>query len=428
MNTYKSERPMSNMAIEIQNVSKRFRLYYNPVTGPVKELLFFWKRKCYYQEFMAVKDVTITVGKGEIVGIIGPNGAGKTTLLKMIAGLLPVDGGRIKLSGKVTALLALGVGVHPEFSGRENIYYGGMLLGMSKAEVLRKTQEIIEFSELGEFIDRPFRTYSSGMKARLMFATSMSIDPDILIVDEALATGDLYFVEKCSERIREVCKSGATILVVSHNMQQIQRICQRAIFMAEGRIVGEGEPGEMVGAYNKWIFEKEKTKSVIKERRELERIGGTGEVMITEIKLINSRGEETTGFVTGEEMNIELHYKAYNSSIKRIHVFIGILMAKDQSYISETPSHRLIQSGSHHEENKPLDIGSEGKIYIKFDPILLVNNHYSLWAAFYTEDLDIKLCEYRNVRPFFVGKKQAMMSRGGIFRHPAEIWSEQSSK
>ena len=153
---------MSKAAIQIENVSKRFKLYHNPITGPVKELVFFWKRRRYYKEFMAVKNLSCSITKGEIVGIVGPNGAGKTTLLKMIAGLLPVDEGRITLSGKVTALLALGVGVHPEFSGRENIYYGGMLLGMSKEEVLRRTPEIIQFSELGEFIDRPFRTYSSG--------------------------------------------------------------------------------------------------------------------------------------------------------------------------------------------------------------------------------------------------------------------------
>ena len=186
----------ADIAIKVSNVTKRFKLYHNIVTGPIKETLFYWKRRNYYRDFLAVKGVSFEVKKGEVIGIIGPNGAGKSTLLKMVAGLLPVDGGEIKVQGRITALLALGVGIHPEFTGKENIFYGGMLLGLSKKEVLSKMNDIIEFSELGEFINQPFRTYSSGMKARLLFSTSMSISPDILIVDEALATGDSYFVQK----------------------------------------------------------------------------------------------------------------------------------------------------------------------------------------------------------------------------------------
>ena len=173
---------VSEVAIRVENVSKRFKLYHNPITGPAKELLFFWKRHQYYKEFMAVRNVSLEIRRGEIVGIIGPNGAGKSTLLKMIAGLLPVDTGRIDVNGKITALLALGVGVHPEFTGRENILYSGMLLGMSKAQIIKKIPSIIEFSELEEFIDLPFRTYSSGMMSRLLFSISVSIEPDILIV------------------------------------------------------------------------------------------------------------------------------------------------------------------------------------------------------------------------------------------------------
>src|SRR5579872_2967303 len=174
-----------DIAIDVSHVSKRFKLYHNVVLGPLKERLFFWKQKDLYREYLAVDDVSFSIKRGEIVGIIGPNGAGKTTLLKMIAGLLPVNEGSISVKGKVTALLALGVGVHPEFSGRENIFFNGLLLGMSPEEIHGKTESIIEFSEIGQFIDQPFRTYSSGMKARLLFAISMSVDPDIMIVDEA---------------------------------------------------------------------------------------------------------------------------------------------------------------------------------------------------------------------------------------------------
>src|SRR4030043_2468986 len=225
---------MKDIAISAQKVSKRFKLYKDIIMDPIKEHLLFWRKEDFYHEFLAVKDVSFEIQKGQIVGIIGPNGAGKTTLLKMIAGLLDVDKGNINVYGKITALLTLGLGFHLEFTGRENIFYGGLLLGMSKREILRKMPGIIEFAEIGDYIDRPLRTYSSGMRARLVFATSMSIDPDILLVDEALATGDSYFVQKCSKRIEEICKSGATILYVSHNMWHIQQLCHRAILMDRG--------------------------------------------------------------------------------------------------------------------------------------------------------------------------------------------------
>jgi len=236
-------------AIRARDLRKRFRLYHDAITGPLKELLFFWQRERYFEDFIAVNDVSFEIQHGEVVGLIGPNGSGKTTLLKMIAGLLAPNGGELEVEGKVTALLAQGVGIHPEFSGRENILYGGMLLGMSKAEVQQKLPQIIEFAEIGDFIDRPIRTYSSGMRARLLFSISMSIDPDILIVDEALATGDAYFLQKSSGRIRELCESGATIIFVSHNVRQIQNLCSRSLVLERGKLVHDGSVSEGIARY-----------------------------------------------------------------------------------------------------------------------------------------------------------------------------------
>src|SRR5688572_7441053 len=288
------------VAIDVVGVSKRFKLYHSLVSGPLKELVFFWRRSRYYREFVAVDGVSLKVRRGEVVGIVGPNGAGKTTLLKMIAGLLPVEKGAIEVNGKVTALLALGVGVHPEFTGRENIYYGGLLLGMSKREITAKTPAIIDFAELGEFIDRPFRTYSSGMRARLLFSISMSVDPDILIVDEALATGDAHFVQKCAARIKALCSNGATVLLVSHNVAQIAQLCGRAVFMAGGRILAEGRPDEVLAAYNDWVFRKEQAHPLISAKQALQPASGSGEVTVTDVRLTDARGEEATGFYTGE--------------------------------------------------------------------------------------------------------------------------------
>lgn len=418
---------MSETAIRLINVSKRFKLYNNPITGPIKEILFFWNSRQYYQEFKAVKNVSLEIKKGEVVGIIGPNGAGKTTLLKMIAGLLPVDEGRIKINGKVTALLALGVGINPEFTGRENIFYSGLLLGMSKKEIQCKTPSIIEFAELGEYIDRPIRTYSSGMKARLLFATSMSIDPDILIVDEALATGDAYFVQKSSERIKELCESGATILFVSHNMLQIESLCKRALLLVGGQLIQDGEPSKVISEYHRWFFDKEKNTPIVLDNKGLHMANGTGEVIITDIKLKNGKGEEAKGFYTGEEMNIELCYKSFNPDLKKIHVAVKILYMPEQLLVAEVPSNRLISFKSMdftHQQNKHIDISSQGKISFRLNPLLLLNNHYSLTVVSYDETGTKIYFRYPNISSFFVGTRQTPIPKLGFFRHPAEIQTE----
>ena len=427
MNIFNTKRPAKGTGsiemesvIKVSNVSKRFKLYSNVITGPVKELLFFWKRHQYYKEFKAVKNVSFEIKKGEVVGIIGPNGAGKSTLLKMIAGLLPVDEGNIELNGKVTALLALGVGVHPEFTGRENILYGGMLLGMSKQEVLRKTPGIIEFSELGEFIDQPFRTYSSGMKARLLFSISMSIDPDILIVDEALATGDAYFVQKCSERIQKLCISGATILFVSHNLSQIQQLCQRAYFMAEGHLLEEGTAAEVISAYNRWVFKKEAKVSFVVKNDGLLSTGGSGEIEITDLKLKNSRGEDLRGFYTGESMTIDLYYRSHIGKKVMADLFLGFITCGNQAYVGEMNTVNYLKGMGDSIKKAQIEITGEGRIQISIQSLLLLNNHYSLWIILY--DKSRYFCEYKNVFPFFVARRNNAIMRGdAIFWQPCEF-------
>ncbi len=412
---------MPENAIELHNVSKRFKLYHNSISGPVKELLFFWKSHNYYQEFLAVKGVSLTIEKGETVGIIGPNGAGKTTLLKMIAGLLAVDEGKVIVNGKITALLALGIGVHPEFTGRENIYYGGMLIGMSREEVLLKTPNIIEFAELGDFIDRPFRTYSSGMKARLLFAISMSIDPDILIVDEALASGDTYFVNKCSQRIREICKSGATIIFVSHNLTQIEQLCQRAFFMAEGQMLNDGHPSKIVTQYHRWVFDKDAQAPLITEQPELESISGTKDVIITDIKLKSANGRESTGFFTGENMCMEIYYNATaHATNEKINLFIGFKLCNSGQYVGEIQTRYNVDSLMSQAKQVVLDVYQKGMIEITFNPLLLLNNHYALWIIIESHDV-VRYCEYTNVSPFFVSRRDRSIARGPIFLQPAKI-------
>jgi len=404
--------PADDIAIDVSHVTKRFKLYHNVVLGPLKERLIFWKKTDLYREFVAVDDVSFSIKRGEIVGIIGPNGAGKTTLLKMIAGLLPVQQGSISVRGKVTALLALGVGVHPEFSGRENIFFNGLLLGMSPEEIAGKTEDIIAFSEIGQFIDQPFRTYSSGMKARLLFAISMSVDPDIMIVDEALATGDIAFVRKCEKRIRELCASGATILFVSHNMMQINSLCDRSLLLIKGKLVCSGPPLEVFNRYREIYVQTEGERLAEKARNEkFMMTGGNGDVSLESIVFRDSDGVSKNAFYTGQPMTIELGLKWHDRAPK-CHLFVGFLMGSQ--YVGYIDSENLVTP----EGTIGVEIQQSERITIRIDQVVMLNGTFSLWILLQDSVTRVPIAEYRNVGAFRVAKGHYPFDADSYFVQP----------
>lgn len=248
------------IAIRVSNLSKCYHIYERPQDRLKQSIVPRLQRMIgrpptrYGREFWALKDVSFEIGKGETVGIIGSNGSGKSTLLQMICGTLNPTGGNVEAKGRIAALLELGSGFNPEFTGRENVYLNGALLGLSKEEVDERFDAITAFADIGEFIDQPVKTYSSGMFVRLAFAIQANVEPEILIVDEALAVGDAYFVHRCMLRFNELQRSGTTILFVSHDANAVRNLCARAIWLADGSIKEEGDSANVVDAYLAHLF------------------------------------------------------------------------------------------------------------------------------------------------------------------------------
>jgi len=249
---------MSEIAISLNNVSKCYKRYSHPVDR-LKELLL--PGKSHAENFWALQNINLKVAKGETLGIIGQNGSGKSTLLQIIAGTLTPTTGEVWVNGRVSALLELGSGFNPEFTGRQNVFFNGQILGLSREEVEAKFDQIAAFAEIGDFIEQPIKSYSSGMFVRLAFAVAVSVNPEILIVDEALSVGDIYFQQKCFERIRELKQLGTTLLFVSHDSGAVYKLCRRAILMELGKVVLDEKPRQVLDLYEAKLLKKRDTYS-----------------------------------------------------------------------------------------------------------------------------------------------------------------------
>ena len=241
-----------DVAIKVTHVSKTFKLYYDKANTLKEKILFFSKKSRSKNEILTVlNDINLTINKGESVALIGTNGSGKSTLLKLMTKIIYPKKGKITTNGKLTSLLELGAGFHDDFTGRENIYFNASIFGLTKQEIDAKIDEIIEFSELHDFIDNPVRTYSSGMYMRLAFSVAINVQADILLIDEILAVGDQHFQDKCFNKLIELKESGKTIVIVTHSMDQVKRFCNRAVWLYKGEIRKDGPVNKVLEEYLK---------------------------------------------------------------------------------------------------------------------------------------------------------------------------------
>lgn len=257
-----------NLAISVQGVSKIYKLYDKPIDR-LKEAVSL-THKSYHRDFFALSDISFDVKKGETVGIIGTNGSGKSTILKIITGVLSPTTGTAEVSGNISALLELGAGFNSEYTGLENIYMNGTMMGFSRQEMERRMDDILRFADIGDFVNQPVKTYSSGMFVRLAFALAINVDPEILIVDEALSVGDVFFQAKCYRRMEEMMQNGTTILMVSHDMGSIIKYCDKVVLLNRGHFVAQGEAGKMVDLYKKILANQtdELAEALIEEKKE----------------------------------------------------------------------------------------------------------------------------------------------------------------
>jgi lipopolysaccharide transport system ATP-binding protein len=290
--------------IQVQNISKTYRRYPRKY-GRIAEWLGLG---CHHVPVRVLEDVSFDVAKGQSVGITGVNGAGKSTLLKIITGTTRPSAGTVSVSGPVSALLELGMGFHPEYTGRQNCYLSGQVQGFRAKEIDTLIPGIEAFAEIGDYFDQPVRTYSSGMQVRLAFALATARRPSILIVDEALSVGDAYFQHKSFDRIRRFRTSGTTILFVSHDRSAVQSLCDRAILLNDGRIIKDGNPEEVTDFYNALIAEKENTRMSVRELADgrKQTVSGTGQAEVTRIDLLNSRGEPAECVGVGEQVTLRI--------------------------------------------------------------------------------------------------------------------------
>jgi lipopolysaccharide transport system ATP-binding protein len=370
---------MNNTVIRVEALSKRYVLggevdqgqtFRELVTGaftqPLQRLRRLQGRSNQQKTFWALKDISFEITQGEVVGIIGANGAGKTTLLKILSRITSPTTGAVHYKGRIASLLEVGTGFHPELSGRENIYINGAILGMSKADVRKRFDDIVEFSGVQQFLDTPVKRYSSGMYVRLAFAVAAHMNPDILIVDEVLAVGDVEFQRKCVSRMQSISEGqGKTVLFVSHNLDAIQRICSEAIFLKEGKLVYQGNVASAIDAY----LSRSKRMVDLPDISTVRERWGTGRVKVTAFSVENSDGHTVNMLQAGESYKFEMQYATDEPCGRKLEVMATIEFSDDRGATVLLLSSDYIHTGLSICKNN-------GKIACEIDDFNLVAGDY----------------------------------------------------
>jgi lipopolysaccharide transport system ATP-binding protein len=384
----------SNYAIAIEGLGKRYsigrhRAANEGLRHAIEEVVrspFGWLRRQREErrqdtDFWALRDVSLNIQHGEVIGIVGRNGAGKSTLLKVLSRITEPTEGRLRIDGRIASLLEVGTGFHQELTGRENIFLNGAILGMTRAEIIRKFDEIVAFSEVEEFLDTPVKRYSSGMYVRLAFAVAAHLDPEILIVDEVLAVGDAAFQKKCLGKMGSFAESGRTVLFVSHNLDAVRNLCQRAIWMKDGKAHADGAAAEIVDSYM----------SSMTLEHPFSCSNPTYGLKVDKVALKDEKGREVSVFSPGEDLNVEISYCAEKRIDKPI-IALGVIGINGPCFTSN-----MLLDG-----HRPNFIEGAGKITCKFRSVPLLPQNYSVKLRIQAADPAEIIIPYQEVAYFSV--------------------------
>jgi ABC-type polysaccharide/polyol phosphate transport system ATPase subunit len=427
-------------AIEVTNVTKVYRRYARRKQfATLKSALLKGSLIQDLQPeetFPALQGVSFDVGAGRTFGIVGRNGSGKSTALKLVAGITKPTSGTVKVEGRISALIELGAGFHPEISGRENVFINGIMLGLTKREVARRFDEIVEFAELQEFIDAPVKTYSSGMYMRLGFAVAIHVDPDVLLVDEVLAVGDEGFTHKCLDKFGEFKRRGKTILLVTHSLNLVERFCDEALWLDSGKVRGAGDPRRVVGAYltdverseekelaraderaqdetlqesapEQTAESKELSPAVEDMTKVVEGRWGSREIEITGVTLKGGNGEAAHIFQSGDPVTIHLAVRAHEPNDDFV-FGVGLYSADGVTCYG---------TNTHLEDYKPEDIRGEGEVVLNIESLDLVEGTYKLDVAVHKRDG----YPYDYHRLLYTFRVKSRTKEVGIYR-PRHAW------
>ena len=378
-------------AIRFEGVAKRFTIHHERARSLQDALLHAFRRRGWREEFWALRNVSFAVAPGEALGVIGANGSGKSTLLKLATRLLAPTHGRVAVEGRVAALLELGAGFHPELSGRDNVYLNASILGIPRRRVDERFADIVEFAGLERFVDTPVKRYSSGMQARLGFAVAVHVDPDVLLLDEVLAVGDLQFQERCLERIHALHADGRTILLVSHDLTAVAQLCTRVLWLDDGQVRALGEPESVIAEYRRHLLgdrgwgmgsgpkgqgprARESVQDAPNPRPPIGRRWGSGEIELTAVELLDAAGRPAVRFATGAPLIVRLRYRA-RRRVRRpvfgVAIYAGGLQVGG-------PNTRV--------DGWPIEqLEGEGEVRYRVEVLPLLAGGYTLSAAVYDE-------------------------------------------
>jgi len=398
---------MSVNAVEVSNLWKNFRLYHER-NQYLKAAILRGKR-ARFEEFWALRDVSFSVATGSTLGVIGSNGSGKSTLLKCLTGILTPDRGSVSVKGRISALLELGAGFHPELSGRENVFLNGAILGLTKKEILGCFDEIVDFAGLSQFIDTPVKNYSSGMYVRLGFAVAAHVDPEVLLIDEVLAVGDEVFQRKCAERIEQFRREGRTIVLVSHGLSQVEQLCEEVLWIDKGELKMIGAAGEVISTYQGQSHESVRVQGEQGER------WGSGEIQIAKVTLFDERGQASGVLSTMEQASIAIEL---NSHIPIQDFVVGLR-------IDSLNGHRVWGSSSRRNGESFGMIHGEATVKIVLPSVPLLEGVYDLTASV-TDHTEIHPYDHWEKRIRFEVKQFKVFDSGVV--HIETHWKAEGTR